>query len=36
MKVLAAILILATLVQSRPKHILVPYDDEIELVIIGF
>ena len=35
MKVLAAILILATLVQSRPKHILLP-DDEIELVIIGF
>ena len=30
MKVFAAILLLATLAQSRPRHILVPYDDEIE------
>ena len=30
MKVLAAILLLATLAQSRPRNILVPYDDEIE------
>ena len=34
MKVLAAILLLATLAKFRPKHILVLYDDEIELVII--
>ena len=30
MKVLAAILLLATLAQSRQRHNLVPYDDEIE------
>ena len=30
MKVFAAILLLATMAQSRPRHILVPYDDEIE------
>ena len=30
MKVFAAILLLATLAQSRPRHILVPYDDEFE------
>ena len=30
MKVFAAILLLATLAQSRPRHIVVPYDDEIE------
>jgi len=32
MKIFAAILLLATLAQSRPRHILVPYDDEIEQV----
>jgi len=36
MKVLAAILLLATLAQSRPRHILVPYDDEIEQPKIQF
>ena len=30
MKVFAAILLLATLAQSRPRHIVVPYDDEYE------
>merc|ERR1739842_157245 len=36
MKVFAAILLLATLAQSRPRHILVPYDDEIEQPQVRF
>merc|ERR1712083_766551 len=36
MKVFAAILLMGTLAQSRPRHILDPYDDEIEQPQVRF
>merc|ERR1712029_900181 len=36
MKVLAAVLLLATLAQSRPRHMVIPFDDEYEQPQVRF
>ena len=36
MKFLAAILLLATLAQARPRHLVIPFDDEVVIPSVSF